>query len=75
MVIPVEIKSGKVGRLRSLHVFMDRVDHNYAVRFYAGKFNIHKAKTSGGKEFILMNIPYYLGAFIYDYLKYFTEKY
>jgi penicillin-binding protein-related factor A (putative recombinase) len=35
-VIPVEVKSGKTGKLRSLHQFMDRCPHLYVVRMYAG---------------------------------------
>lgn len=30
---PIEIKSGKTGSLKSLHQFLERVDHPYAVRF------------------------------------------
>ena len=35
-VIPVEVESGKAGRIRSLHQFMERCPHRYAVRLYAG---------------------------------------
>ena len=35
-IIPVEVKSWKTGALRSLHQFMIRADHPYAVRLYAG---------------------------------------
>lgn len=72
-VIPVEIKSGSVGKLRSLHQFMERTDHNYAVRIYGGEFSIQKVKTPNKKEFMLMNLPYYLGTKIFDYLEYFLE--
>ncbi|MBW6501109.1 MAG: AAA family ATPase [Bacteroidales bacterium] len=74
-VIPIEIKSGSVGTLRSLHQFIDRVNHPYAVRIYAGKFEIVRTKTPGGKPYLLMNMPYYLGARIPEYLAYFVENY
>jgi len=61
LLIPIEIKSGSAGKLRSLHQFMDRTDHHYAVRFYRGPFEVHEAKTSSGKVFMLMNLPLYLG--------------
>jgi predicted AAA+ superfamily ATPase len=70
-VIPVEIKSGSVGKLKSLHQFMERTNHNYAVRIYGGEFNIQKVKTPNNKEFLLMNLPYYLGTKLFDYLEYF----
>ncbi|NOX17539.1 MAG: ATP-binding protein [Chlorobi bacterium] len=73
-IIPVEIKSGAVGTLKSLHSFIDQVSHPYAVRIYAGEFNVQKSKTRNGKTFLLMNLPYYLGTKIYDYVKYFVEN-
>lgn len=73
-VIPIEIKSGSVGKLRSLHQFMERTSHNYAVRIYGGEFNIQKTTTPNKKEFMLMNLPYYLGTKLYDYLAYFIKE-
>src|SRR5690606_26447839 len=34
-VVPIEIKSGPTGKLKSLHEFIERSNHNYAVRMYA----------------------------------------
>src|SRR5690606_36973921 len=39
-LIPVEIKSGKTGSLKSLHQFVNQAPHQFAVRMYGGKFNI-----------------------------------
>lgn len=72
-VIPIEIKSGSVGKLRSLHQFMERTGHNFAIRIYGGEFNIQKTTTPNKKEFMLMNLPYYLGTKLYDYLDYFIK--
>ena len=74
-VIPIEIKSGKIGKLKSLHQFVERSTHPYAVRIYAGKFAIEKAKTPGGKMYLLMNMPYYLGTQIPDYVDFFVSNY
>jgi predicted AAA+ superfamily ATPase len=73
-LIPIEVKSGKSGRLRSLHQFIERTDHHYAVRFYAGSFSIESHTTPAGKQYKLMNLPYYLGTKIFDYLKCFVEN-
>jgi uncharacterized protein len=44
-VIPIEVKSGSTGSLRSLHQFIDASDHPYAVRIYGGEFGISKTTT------------------------------
>ncbi len=75
LLIPIEIKSGKAGRLRSLHQFIDACDHPYAIRFYAGKFSIEEHTTPGGTPYFLMNLPYYCTTKIYDYIDYFVENY
>lgn len=59
-LIPVEVKSGSVGKLRSLHQFIDLAPHAIAVRVYQGEYFVQKARTIAGKEFTLLNLPYYL---------------
>jgi hypothetical protein len=60
LLIPVEVKSGHVGKLRSLHQFMDAAPHRFAVRVWQGKSTIETARTISGKEFTLINLPLYL---------------
>ena len=72
-VIPIEIKSGSVGKLRSLFQFMENTNHAFAVRIYGGEFNIQKVRTTNNKEFTLMNLPYYLGTKIFEYLDFFVN--
>ncbi len=74
-VIPVEIKSGKAGTLRSLHQFIDRSTHPYAVRIYAGEFKVTENRTPGGTPYLLMNLPYFLGTKIPDYIQFFVINY
>lgn len=75
LVIPIEIKSGKVGKLKSLHSFIESVDHNIAIRVYGGEFSIEKHHTIQlKKEFILINIPYYLTPQISNYIDYTLTK-
>ncbi len=74
-IIPIEIKSGKEGKLKSLHQFIDRCNHEYAIRMYAGKFSIEKHTTPTGKKpYLLMNLPYYLGTKIEDNIAYFVNN-
>ena len=73
-IIPIEVKSGKQGSLKSLHQFVERSVHPYAVRFYQGGFRIEKAKTPYGKPYLLMNLPYYLGTQIQANIAYMIEK-
>lgn len=59
-LIPIEVKSGSIGKLRSLHQFMDVAPHNLAVRVWQGPYLVEKAKTIAGTEFTLLNLPFYL---------------
>jgi len=46
-LIPIEIKSGTVETLRSLHQFVDRAPHPYAARMYAGPFKVERYVSLG----------------------------
>ncbi|MGZ3837257.1 MAG: ATP-binding protein [Flavisolibacter sp.] len=67
-LVPVEVKSGATGTLRSLSLFMDLAPHNMAVRFYAGEILLSTITTPGGKTVHLLNLPYYLVSQIEKYL-------
>jgi len=69
LLIPVVVKSGEPGRLRSLHQFVDAAPHAFAVRLYAGKLGVQQAQTLKGKKFYLLNLPYFLAGKIKDHLK------
>jgi hypothetical protein len=73
-LIPVEVKSGAEGKLKSLHQFMETAPHTMAVRFYAGEISITKAATPGAKIFYLLNLPYYLVSQIDNYLRWFEKQ-
>ena len=73
-VIPVEVKSGAQGRLRSLHQFMDRAPHPYAVRMYNGPLKVERQKTPKGAPYILMNLPYFLGTKMDAYLEWLVAE-
>jgi len=73
-LIPVEVKKGKAGRLRSLHEYINRAPHNFAVRVYSGRLSIDNVKTTQGKKYFLLNLPFYLVGKIDDYLDWFLQK-
>lgn len=72
-LIPVEVKSGTEGKLKSLHIFMDMAPHTMAVRFYAGEMSITEATTLTGKKYQLLNLPYYLVSQLENYLAWFQK--
>ena len=59
-IIPVKIKSGSKGKLRSPHEFIDRAEHSIGIRLLANKVSVDKSKTRTGKSYTLLNIPYSL---------------
>lgn len=59
-LIPVEVKAGRIGKIRSLLRYMDETPHSIAVRVYQGEYLVQKAKTIAGKEFTLLNLPFYM---------------
>lgn len=74
LLIPIEIKSGPIGKLRSLHQFMEQCPHGFAVRIYAGSLEINDGETPNGKKFKLLNLPYFLGTQIESYLEWFLTE-
>jgi len=74
-IIPIEVKAGKQGTLKSLHQFINNTNHPYAVRIFSGKFSVEKHTTIDGKPYLLMNLPYYLGTKLREYVKYFVDNF
>ncbi len=67
-IIPIEVKSGSIGKIRSLQLFINESPLNYGIRFYAGKFSLDKVKTQEGKTFYLLNLPYFLASQLEHYI-------
>lgn len=59
-IIPVQVKSGHNAHLKSIHQFMNDTNHDIAVRIWSGNYSIDKVKTISGKEFRLVNLPFYM---------------
>jgi len=68
-LIPIEVKSGKTGRLRSLHLFMDASQSPVGIRLSAAPFSKEKVTTTTGTEYTLLNIPYYHTGMVERYLE------
>ncbi|MDY6853918.1 MAG: DUF4143 domain-containing protein [Thermodesulfobacteriota bacterium] len=60
MLIPIEVKSGKKGKLKSLNLFMENSHYPYAIRVYSGKSCIDPMQLPSGKQYYLYPISYYL---------------
>lgn len=59
-LVPVEVKSGKTGTLRSLHNFMDESRCDFALRIYSGNMRTEQITTFNKKKFTLFSVPFYL---------------
>jgi predicted AAA+ superfamily ATPase len=71
VAIPVEVKSGKVGKLKSLHQYVEMSEVKLAIRLYSGQFQIDQLKTATGRPFTLLNLPYYLAGNIEKYIEHY----
>lgn len=68
-LIPMEVKAGATGRLRSLHAFLDAATHSIGVRLYGGPYRVEKGATLAGKAFTLINLPWYLASKSAEYVE------
>jgi hypothetical protein len=63
-IIPVEVKAGKTGRLKSLHQFIKEKGVDLAVRINLAKPSVFQDsnKLPGGQsvEYRLLSMPFYL---------------
>jgi len=57
--IPLEVKSGTNSKLKSMHLFMEEAPHDVAVRVWSHPLSVDVVRTQSGKEFRLINVPFY----------------
>lgn len=71
-LIPIEVKAGVEGKLRSLHQFMSEKPWRLAIRFYAGPLqrDYIKSKTTTGSinDYELISLPFYILGQLYRLL-------
>ena len=73
-MIPIEVKSGAIGHLKSLIQYMETSSATLAVRLYAGTYKVDNLTTPGGKSFRLVNLSYALTAQLPQYIAYLQQK-
>jgi len=59
-LVPIEVKSGKIGTLRSLHQFMHASGHKLALRVYSGNMDVRNVELENKKTYTLLSLPFYL---------------
>ena len=62
-LLPIEVKSGATGRLRSLHQFMMRSEGSIAVRLHSGppeQCNLEVDLPEGSLQYRLLSLPLYM---------------
>jgi len=63
-IVPVEVKAGKTGTLKSLHLFVREKDRAFALRFNSDGPSLCRAQTSlstgAQRQFLLLSLPFYL---------------
>lgn len=59
-LVPIEVKSGKTGTLRSLHIFMNESRSDFAIRIYSGNMTTEQIITPNKNKFTLFSVPFYL---------------
>lgn len=59
-IFPIEVRSGHNAHLRSLHSFMERSSQTVAFRVWSQPYSVNEVKTVQGKQFRLINLPFYL---------------
>lgn len=74
LAVPIEVKAGAKGTLKSLHQFINRCPHGFAVRLYAGPLEIVRTKTPEGKPFSLLNLPYCCAGKLRAYIRWMIES-
>jgi len=60
MLVPIEVKPGKTGHLKSLHQFMKDSSSAVAVRFHSGNLYNQEIQRRDGPSFRLISLPFYM---------------
>ena len=67
-LLKVYLEKQKTGTMKSLHLFMDSSKSNLGIRLFRDKVSISEIQTPKGKHFRLLNLPYFLGGKLNDYI-------
>lgn len=69
-LIPIEVKAGKSGTLKSLQLFMENSPQDLAIRLYDGEPFMQELFRTNGRPYYLLSIPLALASRLSDYLEY-----
>ena len=61
-MIPIEVKSGGAGKLKSLMQYLENSETSKAVRLSQSPYSVEEHTLPSGKRFTLINLPYYLAS-------------
>lgn len=75
LLIPIEVKSGAFGKLKSLFLFVEKSDHPYALRVYSGENRVDQLQLPSGKTFYLHSLPFYFLPRVDEVITQLTLKY
>lgn len=67
-MIPIEVKSGATGHLKSLLLYVEESKTPLAIRLYAGEYRSEELETPNGQKFTLLNLPYCLAGKLQEYV-------
>lgn len=71
VVVPVEVKSGKSGTLRSLHSFIENSNTDIGIRLYSGEYSVERnTSPAKRKPYTLINLPLYCTSKLHHYLEF-----
>lgn len=68
-IIPIEVKSGATGHLKSLLLYVEESKSPLAIRLYAGEYRREELETPNGHKFTLLNLPYCFAGKLQEYVK------
>lgn len=71
-LIPIEVKAGKQGSLKSLHQFLYRSGSSFGIRIYNGGLSLNKNELSlpdsNTLKYELISLPFYLIFRVFDFI-------
>lgn len=74
-IVPIEVKSGAVGTLKSLKLYMELSNLPLAIRFYSGPIEMKKMYTGTTTYYTLLSLPYFLATQLENYIAWFFSEY
>lgn len=72
-LLPIEVKSGSTGSLRSLMQFMMISKHDMAIRIHDGSLGFDELRLPDGQTFGLLNLPLCLSAKVRQYVDHYFD--